>query len=65
MHTVYKKLTLNILIADTKSERMEKYVQIKYYQKGVNIFPLYNVTFKEMLPRTERTLNLGEEGKEV
>ena len=65
MHTVYKKLTLNIIIADTKSERMEKYIQIKYYQKGVNIFLLDNVTFKEMLPRTERTLNSGEEGKEV
>ena len=44
---------------------MEKYIQIKYYQKGVNIFLLDNVTFKEMLPRTERTLNSGEEGKEV
>ena len=26
----------------------------------MNMFPLENVTFKEMLPRIERTLNLGE-----
>lgn len=44
---------------------MEKYRQIKYQQKGVNIFLLDNVTFKEMLPRTKRILNLGGGGEEV
>ena len=37
----------------------------KYQQKGMNMFPLENVTFKEMLPRIERTLNLGGKKKEV